>query len=62
LSWLMNRVLVRTIGVAVLMVTRGVADMAAVVTVVIEAATRVVAGGEDISQPSASISYRARSS
>ena len=53
----MSPALVRTTGVAVPMVTGGVAAMAAVVTVVIEAAARVVAGSEDISQPGDLKSY-----
>ncbi len=47
----MSLALAQTIGVVVPTATGGVAAMAAVVTVVVEAAARVVAGSEDISQP-----------
>ncbi len=48
----MSPALVRTTGVVVPTAIGRVAAMAAVVTVVVEAAARVVAGSEDISQPS----------
>ncbi len=48
----MSPALALTTGVVVPMATGGVAAMAAVVvTVVVEAAARVAAGSEDISQP-----------
>ena len=47
----MSPALAQTIGAVVPTATGGVAAMAAVVTVVVEAAARVVAGSEDISQP-----------
>ena len=54
----MSPVLAQTTGVVVPTATGGVAAMAAVVTVVVGVASRVVAGSEDISQPGDSTSYR----
>ena len=54
----MSRVLARTTEVVVPTVTGGVAASAAVATVVVEAAARVVAGSGDIRQLGDSTSYR----
>ena len=53
----MSPALARTTGVAVPTATGGAAAMAAVVTVVVGVAARVVAGSEDIRQPSHLNSY-----